>query len=395
MRHVLMSRPVRLVAAAAALTGGMLVAALPAGAVGHPSGTTSTAPKMRVFTGYADCPNGPSSCSANAITDPTYPRPWYGAGGVTFIADPNVVDPTKDSDPDTSAIRIDNTGTTDLQIQDLSVTGCGSNPLDLWTASYPVTIPPKGKTVFSSTSGDNFDGSEICGVGPTVNVEVAGVTYSYADNVADGGRGAIVGVAGFDESTPWTVIGGARDTVTAWPTSLPNGKVGTAYNSFVGLQGTDGAPTVSLAAGTLPPGLTLATGPQPADATLAGTPTQAGVYSFTVGVTDAKGDTGSLNYTVTIGKTTTTLTSSANPTTVDTHVTYLAKVNPHPDGGTVQFSQDGSVIARCAAVTVNAAGGARCTVAYAKPGTRTVVATYQGDTDYAASTSAPLQETVN
>lgn len=60
--------------------------------------------------------------------------------------------------------------------------------------------------------------------------------------------------------------------------SLPSGNVGTAYSASVGLSGGLGAPTVSVASGTLPLGITL----DPATGILSGTPTTPGTYSFTL-----------------------------------------------------------------------------------------------------------------
>jgi hypothetical protein len=262
------------------------------------SAAAAPAPKVVVYTGYADCPATlADGCYSNTITNPAFPTPWVGASGVQFVADPNVVDTTNTTDPDTSAIRVDNVGKASITISDLSVTGCGG--LDVWGAgapyTYPYTVPAGGKIVFSSTNGDNFDGSEICNVAPAFSLTINGVTKSYSDSLANGGRGALVGVVGGDESTPWTKVAGQKVKVQLEPTKLVHAKVGTAYSQQFFVDGSNGVPTFSST--ILPDGLTLSS-----SGLLSGTPTTAGKYTFTVSVTDtaAKPDTGSRKYTLVV-----------------------------------------------------------------------------------------------
>jgi Bacterial Ig-like domain (group 3) len=93
--------------------------------------------------------------------------------------------------------------------------------------------------------------------------------------------------------------------------------------------------------------------------------------------------------------TSTSVTSSANPVTTGTPVTYTATVTPTPtpDGGTVAFYDNGSLISSCTAKAVSS-GRATCTVTYAAAGSHTIKATYSGYADYARSTSPSLTETV-
>jgi hypothetical protein len=69
--------------------------------------------------------------------------------------------------------------------------------------------------------------------------------------------------------------------------SLMSGKVGTAYSVPLAVHGGAPALTWSLIAGTLPTGVTL----NPSTGVLSGTPTTAGLKSFTVKVTDSKART--------------------------------------------------------------------------------------------------------
>ena len=80
-------------------------------------------------------------------------------------------------------------------------------------------------------------------------------------------------------------------------TQVPAGVVGTSYNSFQ-LQATGGTLPFqwSIKTGSLPAGLSLNSG----TGTISGTPTAAGVYSFTVQETDAQGATGTQQLSLTV-----------------------------------------------------------------------------------------------
>jgi uncharacterized protein YhjY with autotransporter beta-barrel domain len=100
-------------------------------------------------------------------------------------------------------------------------------------------------------------------------------------------------------------IGTASLTVT--PASLPNGTQATAYSQTLTASGGIGPYTFTLTAGALPAGLTMN-----AAGVISGTPTGSGASSFTVGVTDSIGNTGSRAYAVNIG----TASLTVNPASV-------------------------------------------------------------------------------
>jgi large repetitive protein len=80
-------------------------------------------------------------------------------------------------------------------------------------------------------------------------------------------------------------------------------------------------------------------------------------------------------------------------------VTYTATVSRSEPaggapGGTVAFTDNGTVIASCEAVIVNA-GVATCTVTYLIPGAHSVVATYSGDDGDQTSVATALAEQSN
>jgi outer membrane protein assembly factor BamB len=84
--------------------------------------------------------------------------------------------------------------------------------------------------------------------------------------------------------------------------------------------------------------------------------------------------------------TTTSVASSANPSTFAAAVTFVATVNPTDNGGSVAFSADGSTIAGCGAQPLGA-GQATCTVSTLAIRTHAISATYSGDSAYAGSSA--------
>lgn len=96
--------------------------------------------------------------------------------------------------------------------------------------------------------------------------------------------------------------------------------------------------------------------------------------------------------------TTTQLTSSRDPARIGQQITYRATVGVVPPGtglatGTVSFSDNGAAMSGCGAVPLSG-GQATCTVIYSTTGSHVIVATYSGDTNFLASTSPELGETV-
>jgi hypothetical protein len=93
--------------------------------------------------------------------------------------------------------------------------------------------------------------------------------------------------------------------------------------------------------------------------------------------------------------TTTTLVSSANPSTTGQHVTFTATVSPRPDGGAVEFLDGGRAIPGCGAVSLSpSAGKATCVTAYGKPGQNEIKAAYSGDAPFTASQSSTVRQIV-
>ena len=128
-----------------------------------------------------------------------------------------------------------------------------------------------------------------------------------------------------------------------------------------------------------------------------------GAHSITAaynGDTNFSGSPDSSAAMVTVGQdsTSTTLMSSANPSNTGQPVTYTATVTANSPGagtptGTVTF-KDGST-AICSAVTVSS-GTATCTPpTYTVAGTHSITASYSGDTNFTASSSGTLSQSVS
>ena len=100
-----------------------------------------------------------------------------------------------------------------------------------------------------------------------------------------------------------------------------------------------------------------------------------------------------LTQTVNKKTTTTTVLSSLDPSTVGETVSYTATVSPAAATGTVSFDEAGKPIAGCAAQPIGT-GTAMCTVANLAAGGYGITAVYSGDSNYAASWSSGLSQTV-
>jgi hypothetical protein len=96
--------------------------------------------------------------------------------------------------------------------------------------------------------------------------------------------------------------------------------------------------------------------------------------------------------------TTTTLASSANPSTFGANVDLTATVSGAAPTGTVNFKDGVSSIAGCSAVALSGGGNtptALCSTSSLSVGTHNIVAMYSGDANNAGSNSAPLSQVVN
>jgi large repetitive protein len=106
-----------------------------------------------------------------------------------------------------------------------------------------------------------------------------------------------------------------------------------------------------------------------------------------------------LTQTVSQGATATVVVSSVNPSVSGQGLTYtvavsaLAPASGTPTG-TATFLDGATTIGGCTAQPL-VGGAATCTVAYPGAGTHSISAVYSGDTDFSASTSAAVTQTVD
>ncbi len=112
---------------------------------------------------------------------------------------------------------------------------------------------------------------------------------------------------------------------------------------------------------------------------------------------DGSGDTGAAwTFAPGAGGQTATTTTLSVPSAISAgqSVTLTATVSPTPDGGDVSFTSDTNPIAGCTAVPVSS-GTATCTTSFPGTFTTQLQADYTGDTNFAASSSAPQPVTVS
>ena len=109
------------------------------------------------------------------------------------------------------------------------------------------------------------------------------------------------------------------------------------------------------------------------------------------------GNIATYNFTVSgsLATPTVAVSSSANPSTVGQSVTFTATVSGSGAAptGTVRFADGGTTITGCSAVAI-ASGRAACTTSALAAGSRTITASYSGDSSYGAGSGTVIQ-TVN
>ncbi len=110
--------------------------------------------------------------------------------------------------------------------------------------------------------------------------------------------------------------------------------------------------------------------------------------------------TNTVSQTIVQASTTTAVTSSANPGTVGQTINYTATVSVNGPGsgtptGTVSFSDSGSPISACQDVGFTAPLQATCPQVYSTNAGHSITATYNGDTNFTGSTSAPYGESLS
>ena len=283
-------------------------------------------------------------------------------------------------DPGTNKIYWANQGNNTISYANLDGSGGGQLNTSGETVDHPngVAIDLATNTIYwdnganSTISYANLDGS---GGGGTL--DTAGATLDNPQGpallVAPGGTGAPTVTGGSLVGSTLTCSG------ATWAPDIPEASFYQAPSTVSYSWTLNGVPLPGAAASTL-------------------TASAPGNYVCQVTAANHAGPRTqtSTPYTVKAATTTTTLASSADPTTAGQQITYTAIVSPSPDGGTVAFTADALPIPGCTAVSVNTArGDATCATTYDTPGALNIQADYSGDAAFMASQSPVLTQSVS
>jgi Pro-kumamolisin, activation domain/Bacterial Ig-like domain (group 3)/Bacterial Ig-like domain (group 1)/Putative Ig domain len=249
-----------------------------------------------------------------------------------------------------------------------------------------VTLTLGGQSCAATTDSS---GNATCTLTPTGPPGLIPVTASYAGTASYTPASANDSFA----VTP-AAAGGQPPAITSPATATFTVGAAGAFTVVA-----TGSPTPTLAeSGTLPPGVTF----NPATGVLAGTPAAGTVANYPVTFTATNGiapdATQAFTLNVVRAKTSTTVTAAPPDPGFATPVTFSATVaatatNSLSPTGTVSFFVDGRATAAATAALVG--GHASVTTSALGAGQHSVVATYNGDGNFAPSTSVtPVTETI-
>ncbi|MCU6432601.1 lamin tail domain-containing protein [Undibacterium sp. Jales W-56] len=171
-----------------------------------------------VYVGYAD----------SLRPSPFFPNPYGGAD----IFQGNL------GSLDTGAVRIQNTGATNLSLQGLTVTlNAGAYVYNLWTFGSGLTLLPGQNAVFASTANYNFDTSDLgvlgafapnndnCSVGPTSLTPLCILNAPVVKFTVDGVMTSLV-------DTGHVLDTGGYDFVNSNPCPVPGDRPGACNESL-------------------------------------------------------------------------------------------------------------------------------------------------------------------
>ena len=206
---------------------------------------------------------------------------------------------------DTSGKLLARNGAVTLDTNDVNT--CGAAPACPVITVNPATLPngtvgiaynqivsASGGTApytFSVSSGALPAGLVLnATTGAISGTPTTAATFNFTITAADSG--------GCIGSRPYTIAIAAPGcpVITLSPSTLPAGVVGTPYSQSITASGGTGTYTYAVSSGALPTGLALNT----ATGAISGVPVQPGLFTFTIGATDAGSCSGGRQYTVTI-----------------------------------------------------------------------------------------------
>ena len=140
---------------------------------------------------------------------PPLPDPWFGSANTTFFGSTSDLANAVASDPDISAVLIQNTGATSASLSALSLSPFGMDILV--RASTPNGNLPVGNVTLAAGQSYIFavgDGSEVGLRGQTISVALNSRVFNFADattTLAPSGvlAGDIPQLGAADETQPW------------------------------------------------------------------------------------------------------------------------------------------------------------------------------------------------
>jgi hypothetical protein len=301
----------------------------------------------------AGAPVSGQSVTFTATVTPTNPASGTPTGTVTFTVDASSGAP-------------------------LACTGGNTPTLSGGSATCAVTVLASQSpyTVHATYNSDaNYSGSTATPFSQTVDLGATTTALHSSANPSTSGESVVF----------------AADVSATLPASgTPTGTVTFTITGTGGPATCQGGDTITLSAGSA---LCTVTTMVSSESTYSVHATYNGDGNFTTSAATP------LTQSVTIGSTTTTLVSSANPAVTGEAITFTATVgaNGTPTGsvtftaGEVELDCNGSG----SGVVALSGTTANCTIAGLDPTSFTVVASYGASTNYSASSSAGLAETVD
>jgi hypothetical protein len=257
--------------------------------------------------------------------------------------------------------------------------GRGLNQKPLNAASLGGTVSWSSNTGCSPSSVSGDPGIAQC-VTSTLPQGVDTITATYS---GDG-----------DHSGSTGTLSGGQQVNSAPAITSANNTTFTLNSANTFPVTTTGYPAPSLSeSGPLPNGVTFVDNHN-GTGTLSGTPTVGGTFPITFTASNGVGSAAMQNFTLTVtgSKTTTTLVSDRNPADTGRLVVFTATVTSAAGTptGTVKFLNGATVLG-----SANLVRGKASVYLYTLPyGTDVITATYEGNSSYNGSTSAPLDEVV-
>ncbi len=183
-----------------------------------------------VYVGYYDLAP-PAGGNTGAL-----PNPWIGSPNTTFLGSSSEA---TSSDPDESAIRLTNTGTTAVTLSQGFTVTSGASSFTLWDSLIGAggfSILPGQTVILSGTTANGFDGSDIGLTNSTISFTLNGTAFSVVDSNSIL-NGSPIGSA--NETEPWTQIGDLLGSNNPSPVPEPSSvlltSVGTA-GLLIGLK---------------------------------------------------------------------------------------------------------------------------------------------------------------